>query len=339
MSTEKREVIEIKGKPGTGKSKNLGARIRAARKLCGLNQTDFGKRLGVSQAAISNWESDTDEPNPLAVSRLAEVMNNPDLVVEFLDASGIGNLLVAECKSYSSSETRANEVREIVLLRDPSAAGTSRVLDSTEAETILRLPKTWFPPQGEIYALRIDDDSMAPVISDGSLVFVDTSKRNPETLLDKLVAVRVNDKVTVRSVQKRGQSLFISHKAADAELVETFVRVFKQTIIGEVVMWISRPQPSSAARLAHFRNEIEEYVALLLKEKGFDVKGPFSNGVAKLTKSKQLDPTLERLILSVVEIGDRVEHELEIAASDIEKANQFMPIIRSRLNELIQALP
>lgn len=40
----------------------LGARIAAARKRAALSQAVLGARLGVSQTAVSYWESDTREP-------------------------------------------------------------------------------------------------------------------------------------------------------------------------------------------------------------------------------------------------------------------------------------
>lgn len=37
---------------------NMGKRIQYARKQAGLNQTEFGKKVGVSKGAVSQWEND-----------------------------------------------------------------------------------------------------------------------------------------------------------------------------------------------------------------------------------------------------------------------------------------
>lgn len=318
---------------GGGKSRALGARIRAARKSTGLNQAEFGKKLGVSQPAISNWESGREKPNPSVISKLAEMTNSHDIVAQFLDASGIRNVQVAECKSPSTSETRANEVKEIFQLRDPSAAGTSRVLNLKEVETVLRLPSTWFPAQSQIYAIEIEDDSMAPVISKGSLVFVDTSRGNRESLVGKFVAVRLFEKVAIRLLQKSRQSFFISHSSTDTKLARTLVRNFKETVIGEVVMWMSRPQPGPIALVALYRNEIEEMVDALVANKRGHTKQNLGKTISELVESKRVDPTLGRLIMTTVEISNKAAHGMEITREDFEQVCHFMPIVRSSLRE------
>ncbi len=61
-------------------SKALAARLRALRLEAGLSQVDLAQRLGISQAAISNWESGARQPNlddlyPLAHELGVEVVD------------------------------------------------------------------------------------------------------------------------------------------------------------------------------------------------------------------------------------------------------------------------
>jgi SOS-response transcriptional repressor LexA len=301
-----------------------------------LNQAEFGKRLGVSQTAISNWEGDRDKPNPLMVQQLAAMTNNVDFVAEFLDASGLSHLIIGECKSLSTSDGRA-ETKEIIQLRDPNAAGTPRIFDSSEVESVLRLPKTWFPPKSEIYAIRIEDDSMAPVIASGSLIFVDTSQRDPEMLVNKLVVVRIKNGVVMRTLRKNRRLFLVPNVINEKNPVLPLETGLNQTIIGEVVLWISSPQKQPFADLLmRCRIEIEELVRMLLREQRPSTGETLGNSVAKLLGKKLIDQTLAQLILSIHEIGNRAVLGVEITPDDAEQLSQFMPFIRSRLKELIQ---
>lgn len=52
----------------------LGVRMRAKRKLLGWNQRDLAERLGVSQPAISAWESERERPSGGMLLRIAAVL-------------------------------------------------------------------------------------------------------------------------------------------------------------------------------------------------------------------------------------------------------------------------
>jgi SOS-response transcriptional repressor LexA len=320
----------------TGRITTFGTRVRAARRSTGLNQAEFGKRLGVSQSAISNWESDTDKPSPLVVRQLAEMTNNPDFIAEFLDASGLPHLVIGQCKAFSPSG-RETETKEIIQLRDPNAAGTPRVLDTSEVESVLRLPRVWFPIQSEIYAIKIEDDSMAPVIANGSLVFVDTSQSHLEMLVDKLVVVRIKNSVVIRTLRKDRRLFLVPHAITERNPVIALESGLNQTIIGEVVLWISRPQKQpSVDLLMRYRIEIEELVGILLRDQRPSTGETLGNSVAKLLRKKLIDHTLAHLILSIHEVENKAAHGVEITSDDVEKLSQFVPVIRSRLKELIQ---
>jgi SOS-response transcriptional repressor LexA len=323
---------------GFSGSYSLGTRIRAARKSTGLNQAEFGKRLGVSQSAISNWESDTDKPSPPVVRQLAEMTSNADFIGEFLDASGIPRLMIGEMKSFRASD-REVQTKEIVQLRDPNALGTPRVLEPSEVETVLHLPKTWFPIQTKIYAIRIDDDSMAPAIINGSLVFVDIAQRKLDALVDKFVVARIENSVVIRTLRKNRRFFLLPHAITTRYPVLPLESGLNQTILGEVVLWISQPQKRAYADLLmHCRIEIEELVSKLLREEQSSGIEALGNSVAKLLRKKQIDQTLAQLILNIHEIGNRAAHGIEITPDDVEQLAQFMPIIRSRLEELIQKI-
>ena len=51
----------------------LGQRIRELRKLLGLNQLEFGSRLGVTKQSVCNWENGNIQPSIDMLLRIAEV--------------------------------------------------------------------------------------------------------------------------------------------------------------------------------------------------------------------------------------------------------------------------
>jgi transcriptional regulator with XRE-family HTH domain len=53
---------------------SLGAAIKAARETKGLSQEALGERMGVSRAAVSQWEKDRSRPDTRKLSALAEFL-------------------------------------------------------------------------------------------------------------------------------------------------------------------------------------------------------------------------------------------------------------------------
>jgi transcriptional regulator with XRE-family HTH domain len=53
--------------------RTIGEHIRLARKHTGLNQTNFGRKLGVHQTKVSRWESDKEVPDLLEWKAIADL--------------------------------------------------------------------------------------------------------------------------------------------------------------------------------------------------------------------------------------------------------------------------
>ena len=49
-------------------------RLRKARKIAGLNQSDLAKKLNVRQGAVSHWERGEREPSYEMLCKIAEVL-------------------------------------------------------------------------------------------------------------------------------------------------------------------------------------------------------------------------------------------------------------------------
>ena len=54
-----------------------GSRIREARRSAGLSQTELGRRVGVLQCTISDWERGEHRPPDARKMQLAEALDVP----------------------------------------------------------------------------------------------------------------------------------------------------------------------------------------------------------------------------------------------------------------------
>jgi len=86
--------------------------------------------------------------------------------------------------------------------------------------------------------LRVRGDSMHPILPDGSICAVDLAQRDPQVLLKKIVAARVDDGVTIKWLQlakdvlvlrpeNREHDTIVLHPGEDDE----------NPIIGQVTWW------------------------------------------------------------------------------------------------------
>lgn len=66
---------------------SIGKRVSTLRKAAGLNQTELAKKLDVSQAKVSKWESDTHMPTAEDLQRLAALFK-----VDTKDILGFGTI-------------------------------------------------------------------------------------------------------------------------------------------------------------------------------------------------------------------------------------------------------
>lgn len=57
--------------------KKIGSLLRMLRKEAGLTQAEFGKRIGVSKQAISNYEADIRMPDYETLEAICDVLNKP----------------------------------------------------------------------------------------------------------------------------------------------------------------------------------------------------------------------------------------------------------------------
>ena len=120
---------------------SFGEQMRRRREELGMTRQQLAQRLGVSVSAVGNYETGVSAPKEEVLLRLFTA----------LDAAP------------------AAEVRTIPLYTSPAAAGFAAPVFGEDYKLIQVSGDV--PPGAEL-AVRIQGDSMSPVIEDGSVVYV-----------------------------------------------------------------------------------------------------------------------------------------------------------------------
>jgi len=177
---------------------SFGERLRRRREELGISRAELADRLGVSRSAIGNYETGVSAPKEEVLLRLFDALQvDPNylyrdsfrtaasplytgeeqrLVEKFRRLSLTGRRTVyalvdalGEWQEELEADRGAAEPRVIPLYRSPAAAGYA---SPVFGEDFTPLTVTGDVPPGAELAVRIQGDSMEPVIADGAVVYV-----------------------------------------------------------------------------------------------------------------------------------------------------------------------
>lgn len=176
---------------------SFGERMQARREELGLSRLEVAAMLGVSPSAVSNYEKSISFPKEEVILRLFDCLKTDpntlfqdsfqaggqvlthserQLLERYRGLSPMGRetvrsvveALCAYRDDLESSRTE-QEPRVIPLYRSPAAAGYAAPVFGEDFDYI---PVTDEVPQAAEFAVRIQGDSMAPFIADGSVAYV-----------------------------------------------------------------------------------------------------------------------------------------------------------------------
>nr|WP_325297676.1 LexA family transcriptional regulator [uncultured Dysosmobacter sp.] len=176
---------------------SFGKRVQARRESLGISQAALAKLLGVSQSTIGNYEADISFPKEEILLRLFDCLEtDPNALFRDSFRSGgqvlthserqlleryrglspkgretVRSVVEALCDYRDDLESgrTEQEPRMIPLYRSPAAAGYAAPVFGEDFDYI---PVTDDVPQAAEFAVRIQGDSMAPYIADGSVAYV-----------------------------------------------------------------------------------------------------------------------------------------------------------------------
>ncbi|MDR5611386.1 MULTISPECIES: helix-turn-helix transcriptional regulator [unclassified Arsenophonus] len=165
-------------------------RIRQARNNNKITQESLGKRIGVSKATISQWESGTTEPNGKNLVSLAKALGvtvewllngsekNPEANIPLANAKIIGTFAPWDANTpLSKDEVELPFFKEISL-----SAGKGSFVELDHNGYKLRfalstLKKAGVDPQ-TAGCVTITGNSMEPVVPDGAVAGIDSSNKD-----------------------------------------------------------------------------------------------------------------------------------------------------------------
>lgn len=174
---------------------SFGERMRARRGELDMTRAELAALLGVSPSAVGNYETGVSFPKEEIMLRLFDSLETdpntlfqdsfqhrpPDpreqrLLEGYRGLSALGRetvrtMVEALCAYRDEAEAgpETAEPRMIPLYRTPAAAGYAAPAFGEDFDYI---PVTGDVPPGAEFGVRIQGDSMAPFIADGSVVYV-----------------------------------------------------------------------------------------------------------------------------------------------------------------------
>jgi len=227
-----------------------GERLRAVRRELGLNQTEMARAVGVTQSSMGAYESGGRKP-PLAVLLALELRfrishewilhgtgerftgvraERPIIVTDRKQLERLGRL--EGCDSY----------HVVPYLRDPAAAGAGLIVEEQVAGYCI-IHERVAPHPERLRCVRISGDSMAPTLTDGSIVAVDTAPVPLHNLERRIVCSRTADgSVVIKRLRVRNHYALLFSDNENQELFPPLVldlRELPDPIIGQVIWaWV-----------------------------------------------------------------------------------------------------
>ena len=175
---------------------SFGEQLRKRREELGMSRDTLAERLGVSRSAIGNYETGVSTPKEDVLLRLFDALQiDPNylyqgsfryafictdeerrMVEKYRTLPLTARQLVhtvldglSDLRQEWQQDAPEEDIRTIPLYASPAAAGFAAPVFQEDYDLI---PVTGDVPAGAELAVRIQGDSMAPWIADGSVVYV-----------------------------------------------------------------------------------------------------------------------------------------------------------------------
>ncbi|MBP7213300.1 MAG: helix-turn-helix domain-containing protein [Anaerolineaceae bacterium] len=191
-------------------------RLKIARKAKGMTQSELAERISVSRQAYSSYETGVRDPD---TKTLLEIANILEVDLDFL---------------LGRTDTPTSKNSQLIPLLGSVPAGTP-IEAIEDIETYI----DYFPnfvKHGELFALRVKGDSMAPELKNGDIAIIEKQDfiNNGD-----IAVVRVNgEDVTIKRVKptRNGIRLVPTNPAYDSlEFSKEEVATLPVTIVGKLI--------------------------------------------------------------------------------------------------------
>lgn len=172
----------------------MNERVKTLRKVLQLNQTEFGKKIGITMRAVQKWENGESKPQNSTLKSLINTFNvNPDWLL-----NGTGEMFIGE--------NRQQEVSDIISIpyypEVSAAAGSGALVYDENTVKHLQISSAIIniSTGDNVCLINATGNSMQPVIDDKDLLLVDLSQK---LITDEgIYVIRLDTTLVVKRVQK-----------------------------------------------------------------------------------------------------------------------------------------
>ena len=239
-------------------TQSVGSRLKGARDALRLSQAQLSAELGLPQSTLADYEVDK-----------YPVQGNTCLALEYKFGinhswvlTGAGEMFLespprpggavaatrpiiitdpAELERLDDLEGR-DRYYAVPYLRDAAAAGTGRIVED-DIEGYCVIHERVAPRPENLRCVRVSGDSMAPTLTDGSIVAVDITRRNPRQVEGRIVCARVSEEeVVIKRLRLRPRYALLFSDNEDQHKHPPLIvdmKEQKDMLIGQVVWaWV-----------------------------------------------------------------------------------------------------
>lgn len=179
--------------------KTLAEMVKAERERQGINQADFAKRVGVSQAVISKIENGTIKQTS-HILKLAQVLDvNP-----MYFATG-DDLYYSKFGNGSFTTPNYDKAIYIPIYNKVASMGFGNISDEERIVDHIVVTKAWLRANlptatsfNNISVIPATGDSMSPTIESGSLLWIDTGVKTVD--FDGIYAISMSNRFFVKRI-------------------------------------------------------------------------------------------------------------------------------------------
>lgn len=244
--------------PRKTKPRTVGQRLKAARSELGTSQAEMAQELGLAQSTLADYELDkyavgrdmclaleykfginhewilTGRGRPLLTSAPqpagSALVSRPILITDKSELERLDNL-----------EGR-DRYYAVPYMRDAAAAGSGRIIED-EIQGYCIIHERVAPRPENLRCVRVSGDSMAPAITDGSIVAVDITIKNLRQADGKMVCARASEEeVVIKRLRLRGDYAILFSANEDQDKFPPIIVDINQQkdfLIGQVVWaWV-----------------------------------------------------------------------------------------------------
>lgn len=228
-----------------------GERLRAARKELGLSQTQLAEAIGVTQSSVAAYEShERLPPLPVLLAIEHRLRINHEWIAKGRGERFTGHAAPQQPVVLATPEQRQRmedlEGRDayyaVPYLRDPVAAGRGLVMEE-EVVGYCLIHRRVAPKPDALRCVRISGDSMAPTLTDGSIVAVDTTPVPLRNLESHIVCSRTAEgMVVIKRLRVRDRYALLFSDSEDQRTFPPLVldlTEIEDPVIGQVIWaWV-----------------------------------------------------------------------------------------------------